>query len=555
MDSNTIIKQNIVSCTEIIQHKLLKSNEFATYGHKHGLSVLNKKYIIGLWTIGLLQADVIYSNKKLEIDGLVCVDKDSDYEYCYFDNRVIPNRKNGWGKVLTGQSELTDGFELYFHPFRFYVLYNIEKVLGYKLSPLQYLLDPSGAGRLVEWENSRLNKWTSTDKFEDKIQVWNQIVDLTVFVEPWANGKVFNTIRWSPPDDIDIFNNKKKIRLSQINECFKKIGLEEIENIRKQLCIDVEILDDNKILHMLLRMMSANLRGDLKGKVGGAMLLFSMAEMLRLACENTFEIELKEEDELGFGSWMENVKKEMYGSNRLYDAKRTVKNEFMRQYGLDYSVRTRCYVEGETEAGALTSILGVSTGIEIINLKGRIAAKGIIAFRDSLRQDIKSQIFSIILIDRDRNDYVRAIKKAAQNDEICGLFFISDPDFEFGNFTLSELAEVVIGYAESVDVNNIPLETVRSNIQGAKSGKELVKKIKDSMPEISNIGKGKEWGTLLMDYAARNPNYKPDKNGECIERPINEIVNILLRSLSIGYRTTRSKYTVSVDTGKLIERS
>ena len=555
MNSIITIKNYIASCPEITQHKLLKPGELVTYTHKHGLSLLNKKYIIGLWRIGLLQADVIYSNTKLEIDGLVSVDKQDDAEYCYFDNRVVPNSKDGWKKTLTINSESIDGFELYFHPFRFYVLYHLERVIKYRISSMQYLLDPCGANRLVDMENEHLDKWSATEEFSQKIRDWNQIVDLAVFVEPWAYVRVFNTLRWQFPDDTDSFNQKKDLRFSQIKTYLREIGLEEVEKIREQICIDVELLDDNKVLHIILRMMNTRMRESLNGNIGGSMLLFSMAEMLRLACEVTFDTELKEEDELGFGVWMKDIKKEMYGANRLYDAKRKVKNEFMRQYGLDYSVRARCYVEGETEAGALTSILGLSAGIEIINLKGRVAAKGEVAFRDSLKQDIESQIFSIILIDSDRVDYIRAIRKAAQHDEVCGLFFISKPDFEFGNFNLNDMATIIVDYAKSIDVYIFSVENVYRNIQGAKSGNELMKKIKNSMPELSDIAKGEEWGVLLMNYASQNPIYKPEEKEELTERPVNEVINILLRSLSIGYRTTRSKYTVSADTGKLIERS
>lgn len=218
-----IIKEYIASCPEIIQHKLLKSNEFATYAHKHGLSVLSKKYIIGLWAIGLLQADVIYSSKKLEIDGLVSVGNNGDSEYCYFDDRDISYKKDGWGNTLTSQSELMDGFELYFHPFRFYVLYKIEMSLGYNLSPMQYLLDPNGASRLVELENTNLNLMTGSNEFSVKVQSWNQIVNLSVFVEPWANGKVFKIIHWSYPDDVNIFNKKKKIALLKLIVLLKKL--------------------------------------------------------------------------------------------------------------------------------------------------------------------------------------------------------------------------------------------------------------------------------------------------------------------------------------------
>jgi len=196
----------------------------------------------------------------------------------------------------------------------------------------------------------------------------------------------------------------------------------------------------------------------------------------------------------------------------------------------------------------------VSNGVEIKNLKGKIAERGIAAFRDSLRHDINSQIFSVILIDKDNDDFVRAIKKAAKDDEICGLFFLSDPDFELGNFNLNELGEIVVEYAKSKEIDELNLHEVMNCISGAKSGKELMRKISSSLPQVIGIGKGEEWGGLLMDHAARNPKYKINMNKEETERPIIEIVNILLRSLSIGYQTTRTKYIVSPETGRLIDR-
>jgi len=551
---NSTLKIGTVSAPEIIQHKLLKPHEFATYTHKHGLSLLNQKYICGLWSLGFIQADLIYSEQTLDIPGLTLLSGTGEEYFTYYDNRIVSPKEQGWGGTLTKETGLSEGVELYFHPFRFYVLYNIERVLGYNISAVQYLLDPSGARRVVDWENKHLDKWSGSEEFTKKIRDWNHTVDLTVFVEPWAYGKIFNTVRWRFPDDIKSFNNKKEARLDQIKEDLNKYGLDKIEEIREQICQDVELLDDNKILHIILRMMNVSMRENLKGRVGGAMLLFSMAEMLRHACEVTFRKELKEEDELGFGVWMKDVKKDIYGANRLYDANRLVKNEFMLQYGLNYGVRVRCYVEGDTEAGALKNIVGVSAGIEIKNLKGKVVEKGIAAFRDSLRQDIDSQVFSVIIIDNDNKDYVRAIRKAAQGDEICGLFFLSNPDFELGHFTLDELAEIIFKYAEDNEIEGIDLEDLKRSIYGAISGKELMQKIKKSFPDLSDIAKGEEWGGLLMDYAARNPKYKRNENEEEIERPIIEAVNILLRSLSIGYQTTRTKYAVSPETGKLIDR-
>ena len=546
------IKCLIASSEEIIQSKLLNPNDLAKYSHSHGLSLLSKKYIVGLWNIGLLQADVIYSSEELNVDGLCEVHNTHNEDYVYYDNRMAHTNTKGWGGSLTEELETIEKLELYFHPYRFYVLYNLERILSYRITPVQYLLNPDGANRLIDWENESFDKLTGSEDFIKKIYAWNSIADLIVFIEPWAYSKVFNKVHWHYPDDVDTFNKKKLVRLSQITSHLEKLCLDDIEKVRQRLCIDMELLDENKILHILLRMMNSNIRDNLKGKIAGSMLVFTMAEMLRLACEETFNTKLKEEDELGFGVWMKGVKENMYGSGRLYDANRGVKNEFMRQYGLDYGIRARCYVEGETEAGALAGLLGISTGIEVINLKGRVSAKGVVAFRDSLKQDIESQVFSIVLIDNDRKDYVRAIKKAADDDEICGLFFISQPDFEFGNFELIELAEVIVAYAQSKDIHDLSVKGVNRNIQGSSSGKELMEKINQTMPEIKGISKGEEWGKALIDYAAQNPNYCSKDN---VERPISEVVTILLRSLSVSYRTTRTKYRVSSETGKLVERS
>ena len=69
-----------------------------------------------------------------------------------------------------------------------------------------------------------------------------------------------------------------------------------------------------------------------------------MAETLRRFSEETFGRELPEEDELGFGMMVRNVKVEDYGSHRLLDGERGGANAFVRRFGLDYGVRVRWYV-------------------------------------------------------------------------------------------------------------------------------------------------------------------------------------------------------------------
>ena len=71
---------------------------------------------------------------------------------------------------------------------------------------------------------------------------------------------------------------------------------------------------------------------------------------------------------------------------------------------------------------------------EILNLRGQIVQKNNMAFRESLRSDIRMGIFSFVSLDKDVDQNFQVVRTAAQQDEICGGFFVSDPDFEFANF-------------------------------------------------------------------------------------------------------------------------
>lgn len=65
MNVDLKVKKDTASSLELIQSKLLKPNELATYAQKYGLSILNQKYIVGLWRLGILHADIICSKHAL----------------------------------------------------------------------------------------------------------------------------------------------------------------------------------------------------------------------------------------------------------------------------------------------------------------------------------------------------------------------------------------------------------------------------------------------------------------------------------------------------------
>lgn len=91
----------------------------------------------------------------------------------------------------------------------------------------------------------------------------------------------------------------------------------------------------------MLRLAKGQPRLKLKGNLGGAVYLRTMAEVLRRQAEDVFGTQLPEEDELGFGVLPRGFKKENYGATRLLDGDQRASVEFMRQFGLDYGLRLR----------------------------------------------------------------------------------------------------------------------------------------------------------------------------------------------------------------------
>src|SRR5437588_11943549 len=127
--------------------------------------------------------------------------------------------------------------------------------------------------------------------------------------------------------------------------------MEPLEEIRQELCFDTQMLDPNRWIHTLLCLGESKPRVEAKGHLGGALLLRTMAEMLRRATEEAFDTALREEDELGTGWVPENFKEALYGSSRLLDHTQAG-SALVRRYGLNYKPRVHLYVEGTTEYGA-----------------------------------------------------------------------------------------------------------------------------------------------------------------------------------------------------------
>jgi hypothetical protein len=312
------------------------------------------------------------------------------------------------------------------------------------------------------------------------------------------------------------------------------------------------MLDPNKDVHTLLRLTQGERRlKHIKGDLGGSVCLLIMAEVIRRASEYSFETQLREEDELGFGVIPLGVKEEIYGSERPLDADDNVKNQFIRSLGLDYSPKLRWYVEGETEYYAIESIVGNIRSIELVNLRGQVIEKRNkgVAFRENLRLDHKMHRFSFISIDGDRLDFVRAVRKSAGKDEFCGMFFVASPDFEFQNFSRNELEQIIADLAEEMEVLDFDVDHLRDVVRDSANAKDLLSTIRTDFPKLSQVGKGSGWGIRLMSYAWEHPYIS---NGK--KRQIIQAVESALRSINADYLASNKKYRVDPTTGTPVAR-
>ncbi|MBN4080787.1 hypothetical protein JYT44_00340 [Caldithrix abyssi] len=539
------------------QLKFLDERGLATFSRERGIGFVDG-HIKQLWQLCLLRADLVKSSEKLALSGLVEVGVDEMGRYLYADVRQPVKRSDGWGDALKDLDLIDSGVKLLFHPFRYYILYCLNRILGSFGHPIHVLISVEFYKQLIEDDISSFQRRSSKPDFLKKLPYWNSVTSLAIATEPCIFGSMFETLSRPVTISKESFNKMIEEHWVNIVQLYKGIEEGQIDEIRRDLCTNAEILDTNKNVHTMIRLMQGKKRLKIKGRLGGALHLIIMAEMLRRAFERVFEVELREEDELGFGIIPRDIKKAMYGSNRVLDGDRQVANEFLRSLGLDYGVGIRCYLEGYTEYGALNSVFENYNAIELINLKGGFIEKGgkRLSFRSSFRNDLNSGIFSFVMVDKDKSDNVRAVLKAAENDEICGRIFLLDPDFELENFTLFELEEIVWGIAVENGASNESREDLHRALQEAKSGDDIINFAKQAVLELSHLSKGEKWGERLVDFAWDNPEMKDENTGGTKTRLIIEAVNTAVRlaTSTSDYQYYRTNYRINPKTGNLERR-
>lgn len=539
--------------SDVWQMKLLNVRGFANFTQKRSL-VFVEKQIHRLWQMGLLRADFVIPEHPIHQSGLLDIGFAQNGQHMYADCRVFQTSENAWLSAPTNQPADSMGVKLLFHPFRYFTLYKIGGILkSFGIHPYQALVSIESYYKISDKLLSELHEHLKSSEFATHIQYWDSIASLAILSEPSFYSQLIDQVQSAANTTFEQHQQHVKSYWDEVKRIALALGVAQITQAHRTLCIDAERLDANTKVHTILRLADGETREHVEGHLGGAMLLLTMAEIIRRTAEKTFCIKLQEEDQCGFGIHFKGFKEKQYGSERLFDDDRRAADEYLRSMGLDYSVRLRWYVEGDTEYGALKSVFARDTAIELVNLKGNVSQAGGkgVSFREDLVNNLRTGVFSFVTIDMDQPDNVRTVRKATVEGDICGRFFLCSPDFEFQNFTRDELEEVIWNVAQENGAHDTKRSDLHAAIIDARSGKELLTKARRVMPkELGGMKKGEKWGQLLAEYAGQRP-HRQD-SGQL--RQIIEMIHDAIQMVESSYHDIRQTFRVDPVTGKLVQR-
>ena len=198
------------------------------------------------------------------------------------------------------------------------------------------------------------------------------VSSLCIALEPCTYSLLFSRVKRPANLDDDAFYSQVDAYREKLAAHVSAVGLTPIVEAHEKLCFAARRLEPNEDVHAILRLTRSDLRiRRLKGKLGGAVFLLTMAEMLRRFAEAVFNVQLLEEDEIGHGPLTKRSKDQEYGSTRLFDGNRRSMKLFLRDWGLDYGTYLRWYIEGDTEMGALKWMFQANSTIELVNLRDK----------------------------------------------------------------------------------------------------------------------------------------------------------------------------------------
>jgi hypothetical protein len=246
--------------------RLLRPEQLAKLAQTLGLGWFSDEDVAGLWRIGMLRADFVSLPAACDHPGLLSLHMpDLDESFCYVDARTIQHRTDGYGSSFTQADGAMDGATLKFHPFRVFVLHPVERTLKIETANCQFLLFEEGVRTIMQRRLDDARRWTSSVEFGQRFDYWNSVCEAAIVAEPLVHSVVqANAL---PSSSQPEQKNEHELR---VREYFVELGEGDIHQMREDLAFTAETLDDNRAVHVLLRLMHPRERSRLKGRLGGA---------------------------------------------------------------------------------------------------------------------------------------------------------------------------------------------------------------------------------------------------------------------------------------------
>ena len=515
------------------QESLLRENEFISFCSDRGIPVSG--VVRGdpgtFWQRGWLHAGSVRAPDWTPLDELETGDE-SDQEYF------------AWKR-----SQPTE--DLAFHPFRVWPAHRILQTMNLGWSRSSVLNLPGYVQALPD-SLRETHGLLHSPEMAGLVDRANGVADLAILLEPlyWPWITSTRTARTPGFEAQEVVLSGYRFEMLALLDW---IDPDELRDVHESLRFEAHFLDPNEHLYLALRTARWDSRERLKGRIGAALWLRHMAEIIRRATEEVYGVRLPEEDE-SFGFWYEGARRRLYGDARPLDNPSRFRKEVLQGLGLDTATKVRWYVEGETEFGALQSVFSnpIASGVEIFNLRaalqGKNAAMLIAAYFGA---DIEAKRFTFFSLDTDGRSVCsngKTLCNLARQDLIVGVVSVSDPDFEFANFTLDELIQVAIEYDREDGFDSRAL-LEGASWSGVANGKSFDQRYVSLHGGMRRELKGERWGKSLMNFALQHP-----ERSDGAKRPILWAVQMARRSHLTKHDDQRSRYRIDTSTLQIVER-
>ncbi len=451
--------------------------------------------------------------------------------------------KRGW----LHPDETDSNGEPRFHPFRIYPLHHILSACDLRIAQSTSLKPDA----MLWLTKQMLDHLPPAERLYEMSQDWNNVTTLAIILEPLYWPDILGSRRFPGRMTDADFRKQLQTYEQKVSDLVRSLDSIFWRSVHECLRIEAAQMDDNPRLYMLLRVSNWYERERLRGKVSGALWIRHMAEVIRRGFEAVHTQQWPEEDE-AFGRWFPGARKVTFGSDRPLDSALKAKPYLAHRFGLFTGSALRWYFEGDTEYFAVSEMVGEISlfGVELVNLKGGIASgknNAPLQLEAHLKEDCSLRRFSMLSFDGDVPENVKYVRRQCQQGNIVGRIAKHDPDFEFANFSISELTEVAAKIDDDLSFQG---DAVRdANWDGIKRAKDFEEKYLEVSTRKAGDLKGEAWGRALARYAMESPN-GPDGR----PRPLVDQVRAALGAWSSSYDRHRDQYTFDCRTFEPIKR-